>query len=64
MPKATRNRSGVPSAGSLSGLTTAELEGEAARVAMRLTMPLSPVVLKLMLKKRHAIDKERERRGA
>ena len=62
MPRSTRNRSGVPSEASLSGLSDAELEKEAARVASRLATPLSPLLSKLFLKKRHAIRAEQARR--
>jgi hypothetical protein len=63
MTRMTRNRSGVPSEASLSSLSDAELEKEAARVAARLTTPLSPLLSKLFLKKRHAIRSEQERRA-
>jgi hypothetical protein len=63
MPRMTRNRSGVPSEASLSGLSDAELEKEAARVANRLSMPLSPIVSKLLHKRRHAIEAEQARRS-
>ena len=62
MARSTRNRSGVPSEASLSGLSDGELEREYARVKSRLTTPLSPLVLKLILKKRHAIEAEQARR--
>lgn len=62
MTRSTRNRSGVPSEGNLSGLSHAELEKEAARVATRLATPLSPRLSKLFLKKRHAIQAEQARR--
>lgn len=63
MVRSTRNRSGVPSGASLSGLSNEELESEAARVANRLATPLSPLLLKLFLKRRHAIQAEQARRG-
>lgn len=62
MARSTRNRSGVPSEASLPKLSDAELEQEAARVASRLATPLSPLLLKLFLKKRHAIQAEQARR--
>ncbi|MBA4001357.1 MAG: hypothetical protein C0461_12280 [Brevundimonas sp.] len=63
MSKTSRNRSGVPSDASLPGLSDEELDTEAARVSARLRMPLSPIVSKLLLKKRHAIESEQARRN-
>jgi len=62
MARATRNRSGVPWEASLSQLSDSELESEAARVKRRLAMPLSPILSKLFLKRRHAIEAEQARR--
>lgn len=62
MSKTPRNRSGVPSEAALSRLPDADLAGEAARVARRLAGPLSPIVSKLLLKRRHAIETEQARR--
>lgn len=63
MARSTRNRSGVPSEASLSGVSDTELEKEAARVASRLATPLSPLLSKLFLKRRHAIQAEMARRA-
>jgi hypothetical protein len=52
----------VPSEASLSGLSDAELEKEAARVTSRLATPLSSLLSKLFLKKRYAIQAEQARR--
>ena len=62
MSKAPRNRSGVPSVANLPDLSDAELETGAARVSARLSTPLSSMVSKLLLKKRHAIKSEQARR--
>ncbi|MBB5661144.1 hypothetical protein FHS65_001903 [Brevundimonas halotolerans] len=64
MAKTSRNRSGVPSEASLPGLSDAELVREAARVSAKLGTPLSPIVSKLLLKQRHAIESEQARRKA
>jgi len=63
MSKTPRNRSGVPSEASLPDLSDAELEMEAARVSARLATPLSAMMSKLLLKKRHAILSEQARRN-
>lgn len=63
MARLSRNRSGVPSEASLSGLSDGELEMEYARVKSRLMTPLSALVSKLILKKRHAIEAEQARRA-
>ena len=62
MSKTPRNRSGVPLEANLPDLSDAELETEAARVSARLRAPMSSIVSKLLLKKRHAIESEQARR--
>ena len=62
MVRRMRNRSGVPSEASLPELSDAGLEQEAARIAARLAAPLSPIVRKLLLKQRHAVEREQARR--
>jgi hypothetical protein len=63
MTKTSRNRSGVPLEASLPGLSDAELMSEAERVSAKLCTPLSPIVSKLLLKQRHAIESEQARRN-
>lgn len=63
MSKTSRNRSGVPSEAKLPDLSDAELEKEVARVSARLGTPVSSLVSKLLLKKRHAIQSEQARRN-
>jgi hypothetical protein len=64
MSKPPRNRSGVPSEANLPDLSDAELKTEAARVSALLSTPLSSMVSKLLLKKRHAIESEQARRNS
>jgi len=63
MARSTRNRIGVPSEASLSGLSDGELEREYTRVKSRLATPLFTLVSKLILKKRHATEAEQARRA-
>jgi hypothetical protein len=62
MPVRTHNRSGVPPTGQLGELSVDELLAQLRRTESRLAAPQSSMPRKLSLKRRHAIEREIERR--